>query len=283
MPAPEQVADRIERLATRTPTLPPATHTNSYALGGREVLLVEPATPYKDEQRDWLQWAEGLRSQGRTLVGIFVTHHHVDHIGGATELSKALGLQLWGHADTAARLPNVRFDRLLVDGESLVLEGPALQRWSVLHTPGHAAGHLCLLEREAGHVIVGDMVASQGTILIEPGDGDMTLYLEQLARLEDLNATCALPAHGAPIDQPSKLFRTYIRHRGMRETKILSALRTFGERGATPKSLVPIAYDDAPKQVWPMAVLSVRAHIEKLVRDGRVAEVDGRYVATEVA
>ena len=283
MPAPEQVADHIERLATRAPTLPPATHTNSYALGEREVLLVEPATPYEDEQRQWLQWAEGLRSQGRSLVGIFVTHHHVDHVGGAAQLSKALGLELWGHADTAAQLPSVRFDRLLSDGEQLVLDGPLVQRWDVLHTPGHAAGHLCLMERDLGYVVVGDMVASQGTILIEPGDGDMSLYVEQLARLEALGAQRALPAHGAPIDDPSKLFRTYIRHRGMREAKILSALRTFGERGATPKSLVPIAYSDTPKHVWPMAILSVRAHIEKLVQEGRVAETDGRYVMTEGA
>lgn len=283
MPAPEQVVDGIERLATRTPTLPPATRTNSYALGAREVLLVEPATPYGDEQREWLRWAEGLRSQGRALVGIFVTHHHVDHVGGAAALSKALGLKLWAHADTASRLPSLTFDRFLVDGERLVLDGPASQRWSVLHTPGHAPGHLCLQEQELEHVVVGDMVASEGTILIEPGDGDMTVYLEQLARLEALGAQCALPAHGAPIADPSKLFRTYIRHRGMREAKILSALRSFGERGATPKSLVPIAYSDTPKPVWPLATLSVHAHIEKLVRDGLVTELDGRFVSREGA
>jgi len=281
MPAPEQVVFGVERLATRTPTLPPATHTNSYALGERDVLLVEPATPYADAQREWLQWAEGLRSQGRSLTAIFVTHHHVDHVGGASDLSRALGLPLWAHEQTATRLPDLKFDRLLLDGESLELEGPGAQSWNVLHTPGHAPGHLCLFEETLGQIIVGDMVASEGTILIEPGDGDMTVYLEQLSRLQQLGASTALPAHGAPIEEPAKLFGTYIRHRGMREAKIVAALKTFGERGATPKSLLPVAYGDTPKRVWPIAILSVQAHIEKLVQEGRVNESEGRYISAE--
>ena len=54
----------MELFPARTPTLPPATHTNSYALGGREVLLVEPATPYEDERREWLAWARAFASPG---------------------------------------------------------------------------------------------------------------------------------------------------------------------------------------------------------------------------
>ena len=37
---PREVAPGVEVFPARTPTLPPATHTNSYALGGAEVLLV---------------------------------------------------------------------------------------------------------------------------------------------------------------------------------------------------------------------------------------------------
>ena len=80
---PRSVADGVALFPARTPTLPPATHTNSYALGTRDVLLVEPATPFEDERRAWLDWARGLASQGRHLVAIFATHHHIDHISGA--------------------------------------------------------------------------------------------------------------------------------------------------------------------------------------------------------
>jgi glyoxylase-like metal-dependent hydrolase (beta-lactamase superfamily II) len=242
------------------------------------VLLVEPATPYEEERRAWVEWARALPAHGRTPVAIFCTHHHADHIGGAEFLSRELGLPLWAHAETASRL-DVAVDRRLEDGELLALAGPEAQRWRVLHTPGHARGHLCLFEEEQGHVVVGDMVASVGTILIEPGDGDMRVYLEQLRRLEALGAAVALPAHGDPIPEPSRLFARYVAHRLMRENKVLAALAAAGAAGAAPEDLVPVAYDDTPRPLWPLARLSLEAHLVKLVDEGRARRDGSRHYA----
>src|SRR4028119_2312116 len=61
--------------------------------------------------------------------------------------------------------------RPLFDGETLALDGPEPQAWQVLHTPGHAPGHVCLYEPALGALVAGDMAAGAGTILTTPGDG----------------------------------------------------------------------------------------------------------------
>ncbi|HEY8038645.1 MAG TPA: MBL fold metallo-hydrolase [Polyangiaceae bacterium] len=277
---PRELSRTVALFPARTPTLPPATHTNSYALGAREVLLVEPATPYEDEQRAWIAWARSLPSSGRTPVAIVATHHHVDHVSGVDVLARELALPVWAHAETAARI-DLPVARRLVEGEVIDLAGPSPGRWRVLHTPGHAPGHVCLFDEDEGALVVGDMVASVGTILIAPGDGDMRIYLEQLERLAGLDARVALPAHGEPIDEPATLLRRYVAHRLMREAKVLAALERHGATGAGAEELLPDAYDDVPVATWPIALLSLRSHLAKLEADGRVrAGQRSRYIAS---
>jgi glyoxylase-like metal-dependent hydrolase (beta-lactamase superfamily II) len=276
---PRELSATLQLFPARTPTLLPATHTNSYALGGRDVVLVEPATPYADEQRAWIAWARALESQGRTLVAVVATHHHEDHVGGLDVLASALGVPVWAHDATVERLApstRARVTRRLADDDVFVLRGPRDESWRVLHTPGHAPGHVCLFEERTRTAVVGDMVASVGTILIAPGDGDMQVYLAQLDRLAQLDASVALPAHGEPIDEPTALFRKYIAHRLAREAKVLDAVRNAGASGGDAAALVPEAYADTPMHLWPIAKLSLEMHLEKLEREGRIARVVAR-------
>jgi ribonuclease/clavin/mitogillin len=285
---PRELSRSISLFAARTPTLPPATHTNSYALGTGELLLVEPASPYEDEQRAWVEWARSLESDGRRVVAIVATHHHPDHVGGVGAILDALHVPLWAHAETAARI-DAPVARLLVDGEELRLAGSPtdswapVERWHVMHTPGHAPGHVCLWNEDERVVVAGDMVASVGTILIDPVEGDMGAYLDQLDRLARLDARLALPAHGEPIDDPTALFRRYIAHRRMREDKVLAALASREQAGvsaSTAEEMVSAAYDDVHPSAWPIALLSLRSHLKKLVNDGRVRDVSGSRYST---
>ena len=163
--------------------------------------------------------------------------------------------------------------RRLADGDVIVLDGPRAESWDVLHTPGHAPGHVCLFEKASRTLVVGDMVASVGTILIAPGDGDMKEYIDQLRRLSACDASLALPAHGEPIDDPPALFLKYIAHRLAREAKVLAAVRAVGPGGAEATELVPDAYADTPAHLRPFAQLSLQMHLEKLEREGTITRV----------
>lgn len=95
----------------------------------------------------------------------------------------------------------------------------------------------------------------------------------------------ALPAHGAPIEAPSALFDKYVAHRLMREDKVLAALGATAAAashartgGATLGDLVPVAYADTPVLLWPIAALSLEAHLVKLIRDGKARKDGSRYM-----
>jgi ribonuclease/clavin/mitogillin len=265
----ESVADGVERLALRTPTLPPATHTNSYLVGRGRFWVVEPASPWEDEQRA-LEAAVARRvARGEALAGVIVTHHHGDHVGGARALCDAWGAALHGHAETRRLLAGVAEVTATLD------EGDTLDdAVRVLHTPGHAPGHVCLWSPAAGWMIVGDMVASVGTILIDAAQGgDMTAYLAQLERLRSLGPSRLLPAHGDPIDDPVSRLSLYIAHRLAREARVRDAVG----RGLTAiDPIVTAAYADAPTAPRALAEVVTRSHLARLEALGEVcAEAGG--------
>jgi glyoxylase-like metal-dependent hydrolase (beta-lactamase superfamily II) len=105
----------------------------------------------------------------------------------------------------------------------------------------------------------------------------MALYLDSLERMRALEPSVLLPAHGAPIGDADACLVRYVAHRRMREARVLEALRAH--RGlARAVDLVPVAYADAPPAVWPLAAMSLEAHLRKLAAEGRAREVDGGWL-----
>src|SRR5436190_3596342 len=126
----------------RTPTLPPATHTNCYVIGGDEVVVIDPASPYEEEQALLDRVLEK-----RNIREIWLTHLHRDHVGGANYLKKTRGLKIVAHRITAVDLEGgVEVDRVFEDDERLEIKGKPGWRLRGMHTPGHARGHVCVFE-----------------------------------------------------------------------------------------------------------------------------------------
>jgi endoribonuclease LACTB2 len=276
----------------RTPTLPPATHTNCYIVGGPELVVIDPASPYPDEQARLDRWLE--REQARTgakLREIWLTHHHPDHAGGAAHLRERWNAPVAAHTATAQLLEGkVVIDRILEDGDtidlpahpsSLIPHPSSGWRLRAIFTPGHAPGHHCFFEESSGILISGDMVVGLGSVLINPPEGNMKLYLESLERLLELPTQLIAGGHGPALIRPADVIRQYIAHRLAREAQVLAAIRDGAQ---TPAAIVEIAYAATPKALHAMAERSVIAHLEKLSDEGKVTTTaDGRLQLAGVA
>jgi glyoxylase-like metal-dependent hydrolase (beta-lactamase superfamily II)/8-oxo-dGTP pyrophosphatase MutT (NUDIX family) len=265
----------------RTPTLPPATHTNCYIIGGSEVVIIDPASPYEEEQQALDEFLDKFLAEGRTVREIFLTHHHPDHVAGANHLRSRLGVGVATHRLTAQRLQGaVTIDRFVEDNELVELPGelPGDRGWKLraLHTPGHTRGHLCFYEEHSAALMTGDLVVGVGTVVIDPPEGNMLQYLKSLDRLLQLpRLTSLFPAHGPAIGSARLKIEEYITHRSMREVKILDAIKAGSE---TTAEIVPIAYKEVSSSLYGLAERSTLAHLEKLVEEGKVTQVNGgRY------
>jgi glyoxylase-like metal-dependent hydrolase (beta-lactamase superfamily II) len=268
----EPLEDRVERWSARVlrvlaPNPSPMTleGTNTYVIaepGGSTVAVIDPG-PAIEEHAGRVARACG----GRRVELVLLTHTHPDHAEGAAAFADAAGAPL-AAVDQGIATPGS--PRLEAGG---VLEVAGLEVVSV-PTPGHAADHCSFLLPAERALFSGDHVLGRGSTVVAWPDGDLRSYMRSLELLEGLDLASLYPGHGPLVaDAPAKVAE-YLAHRRERERQIIEAL----DAGArTVDDIVDHVYADLDGRLRFAAGMSVRAHLDKLVAEGR-ARQDGDIV-----
>ena len=196
--------------AVGTLAAPRITTTTVGAFEENCYLVVDPATNTAvlvDPGDEGERIVRVVRDSGVTLEAIWLTHGHLDHVGAILDVKRAwdvpvylhaLDLPVFDYAPRAAAMYGLpwteqpRPDRDLADGMTLALGGLT---FTVMHTPGHAPGHV---------VFHGHGVALGGDLLFAGSIGRTDLPLadpramtRSLARAAELPPeTVVYPGHG---------------------------------------------------------------------------------------
>lgn len=268
-----KLSPHVIRVTAPNPSVMTGPGTNTYLVGGgarNEWAVIDPGPDLPEHVEAVLHAAPG------PIRWILATHTHHDHSPASVPLKQHTRASVMGrlalhpHKQDGSFVP----DRVLEDGERLTVAAGVTLR--VLHTPGHASNHLCYLLEEEKTLFTGDHLMQASTVVINPPDGDMAVYLRTLRALLDEDIDWLAPGHGFLMAQPRQVVQGVIEHRLKREAKVLASLDAHGP--ATLEQLLPHAYDDVDPQLLPVAARSLLAHLDKLRTDGLADERAGRWV-----
>lgn len=261
----QQVAAATWRVVAPNPGPLTGPGTNTYVVGRERPVVIDPGVNDPEHLARVLEVAGGL------VERILCTHSHPDHSPGAGWLRARTGAPVHGlpAPDDGFQDPTYAPDAGFADGERFAAGEQVLR---VLHTPGHASNHVCLLLEEERLLFTGDHLMSGSTVIIIPPDGSMRRYLDSLRRLSELPLTTLAPGHGALMPDPLTEIPRIIAHRLAREDRLIRALDRRGS--GTLDDLLPEVYADVPAILHVYARHSLLAHALKLVEEGR-AHCDG--------
>lgn len=223
--------------------------------------VVDPGTPYDDQQKLLRDYVETRQQRGGKFLGVCLTHHHGDHSRAAEFLATQFSVPIVAHRNAREFL---KFSFHPLADQDNISHAPE-PRLVALYTPGHAEDHVAYFADELGILIAGDMITDRGTILIPPESGSLSVYLASLERLSRLNLSAIIPAHGQPIvDAPNQFLIKAMKHRYERIHAVFATIKNQ-DAILDATDITRLVYRDSiPENLMIFAQLSVESSLQWL-------------------
>ena len=232
--------------------------TNTYLIESPDGLLV--LDPGPEEHPEHVEAI--VRHTGGKIAYILLSHAHHDHFGAIADLKARTNVPTVGFTTSI----DERFE-----ADIKLKDGDRFANLTAIHTPGHAADHLCLaLNAPNGDRVLfsADHVMSWSTSVVSPPNGNMKHYFESLELLLKREDDVFLPGHGPALREPRTLVREMLTHRQARENAIATALKAGP---ASTYTLMDTLYSQVDPRLRRAAERNVLAHLEKMEIERKVA------------
>jgi glyoxylase-like metal-dependent hydrolase (beta-lactamase superfamily II) len=268
-----ELQDGLMRLIAPNPSPMTSTGTNTYILGRKELLIIDPGPNSEAHLRNIME----VIPNNTKVTHILITHSHLDHSGLAPKLSKILNAPTLAFGTALDGLSNdmnsickmgltsetfgidTEFvpDHFLEDKEKI-----SSLEWEVVahHTPGHLSNHICY--QYLDKLFTGDHIMEWSTSVISPPEGDVSQFINSCEKIYNLHCEKFYPGHGIPVENPSERIAELIEHRKKREIEILNFLKN---RDATISQITKKIYLNIDQNLLSVASRNVKAHLVDLI------------------
>ena len=268
-----ELQDGLMRLIAPNPSPMTSTGTNTYILGRKELLIIDPGPNSEAHLRNIME----VIPNNTKVTHILITHSHLDHSGLAPKLSKILNAPTLAFGTALDGLSNdmksickmgLTFETFGIDTEFVPdhfledKEKISSLEWEVVahHTPGHLSNHICY--QYLDKLFTGDHIMEWSTSVISPPEGDVSQFINSCEKIYDLHCKKFYPGHGLPVENPSARIIELVEHRKKREFEIINFLR---KSNGTVSQITRNIYLDIDQSLLGAASRNVKAHLVDLI------------------
>ncbi|MBO8167584.1 MAG: MBL fold metallo-hydrolase [Thermoanaerobacteraceae bacterium] len=297
----------IERLAVPTPF--PVGKVNCYLVAAEPVTLIDCGANTPEARRQLIHEFSRRGMTVSDLEQIIITHAHPDHVGLAGWLAEQSGAAVYMHRherdkicgnldnkeELVALLRQVGVPEDIIVGLELYFERDrkhivplpdckelehgnklsiAGKEFTVLHTPGHSRGHICLYHEGEGIIFSGDTllehISPNPVIEMDKQNRIPSLpcYLQSLTELKKLSIVRVFPGHGSPFYNAAAVMDELIKHHEKRKRQLAGIIEQCSP--VTAYDLVQHLYQGLSEINTFLAVSEVLGHVDLLLNEGQV-------------